>query len=76
VRPDQALLRESRRDNFNAIRLALSIGVLFSYSFARRCHVVETKTRSGIAVRNFKRPRRPRATWSSPRPEETPPRLP
>ncbi len=31
-----------------------------------RCHVIETTTRSGIAcVRNFKRPRRPRATWSS-----------
>ena len=32
-----------------------------------RCHGVETTTRSGVAVRNFKRPRRPRATWSSPR---------
>jgi hypothetical protein len=35
----------------------------------RRCHVIEMTTRSGIAVRNFKRPRRPRATWSSPRRE-------
>ena len=33
----------------------------------RRCHVIETTTRSGIAVRNFKWPRRPRATCSSPR---------
>jgi hypothetical protein len=32
-----------------------------------RCHVIEATTRSGIDVRNFKRPRRPRATWSSPR---------
>jgi transposase-like protein len=32
-----------------------------------RCHVIETTTRSGIAVRNFKLPRRPRATWPSPR---------
>ena len=30
----------------------------------RRCHVIETTTRSGIAVRIFNRPRRPRATWS------------
>jgi 3-methyl-2-oxobutanoate hydroxymethyltransferase len=34
-----------------------------------RCHVIETTTRSGIAVRNFNWPRRPRATWSSPRRE-------
>jgi transposase-like protein len=27
-----------------------------------RCHVIEAPTRSGIAVRNFKRPRRPGAT--------------
>jgi NAD(P)-dependent dehydrogenase (short-subunit alcohol dehydrogenase family) len=33
----------------------------------RGCHVMETTTRSRIAVRNLKRPRRPRATWSSPR---------
>jgi acetyl esterase/lipase len=38
-------------------------------SSKRRCHVIETTTRRGIAVRNFKRPRRPRATWSSPRRE-------
>jgi peptidoglycan/LPS O-acetylase OafA/YrhL len=35
VRVDQsALLTELRRDNFNTIRLALSIGVLLSHSFA------------------------------------------
>ena len=34
-----------------------------------RCHVIEATTRSGIAVRKFKRPRRPGATWSSPRRE-------
>ena len=34
-----------------------------------RCHVIGAPTRSGTAVRNFKRPRRPRATWSSPRRE-------
>jgi hypothetical protein len=28
----------------------------------RRCHVMETTTRSGIAMRNLRRPRRPRAT--------------
>jgi hypothetical protein len=33
----------------------------------RRCHVVEATWRDESAVRNFKRPRRPRATWSSPR---------
>jgi hypothetical protein len=37
--------------------------------FRRRCHVIETTTRSGIAVRNFNWPRRPRATWSSPQRE-------
>ena len=36
-------------------------------AFQGRCHVIETTTRSGVAVRNFKRPRRPRATYSSPR---------
>ena len=38
-----------------------------AHHLGRRCHVIETTTRSGVAVRNFKRPRRPRATWSSPR---------
>jgi hypothetical protein len=32
----------------------------------RRCHVIETTTRSRIGARNFKRLRRPRATCSSP----------
>ena len=34
---------------------------------ARRCHVAMRKARAGYALRIFKPPRRPRATWSSPR---------
>ena len=40
---------------------------LIDEPFVGRCHVIATTTRSGISVRNFKQPRRPRATWSSPR---------
>ena len=33
----------------------------------RHCHVAMRKARAGYALRIFKPPRRPRATWSSPR---------
>jgi DNA polymerase-4 len=44
-----------------------SLPVAKFHGVGRRCHVIETTTRSAISARNFKRPPRPRATCSSPR---------
>ena len=45
----------------------LSLPLAFGMYTRRRCHVAMRKARAVYALRIFKPPRRPRATWSSPR---------
>jgi hypothetical protein len=62
-------IEEVRRQVDAGTALPASPFGLITEFFEGRCYVIEATTRSGIAVRNFKRSQRPRATWSSPRRE-------